>query len=912
MDFPTNAAATGLSFQSTRRHEGLNSCPRRQFTLQIRLNAQDLTLKMDSKTQIRCPAAYSPRDTALLSVRRKCRKQLKRARAAVVCPSQRTAQDLHFNDRGREENSSVLPSVGHTPVVHTQTDFIRPQCEFALDDRVCNLGASVFVCVMVCALFEHPGTFHPKPGPQEAALSHCCSFMMPSVSMSVGGPVLCVCLDLLLVHALSLAQLSGSSVSHRFFWLWFGGVSRAVLLLLFCFSFPGLPSWMQGFRGLQRGRAVLPLPRLHQPAWALGRPAVEELWGCHSWSRVIQGYAVTALAWLYWSRHVSSLLRASSRSLRSWFRRAPRQAQTDGKVQRLLGYMRPYSWRFAAVLVMVVLSSAGEMAFPQYTGRVADWIMNEEAPDAFTEAITFMALMTVASAVLDHIHTIVQGEVFRAVLKQDISFFQATTTHALPGKLVSRITTDTNDMSEALSEKLSLLMWYSARFAFILFFMVRQSWKLTLLTCMALPIIWVVPELIGHFSQAISTQVQESLAKANQVATETFSNMKTVRSFANEEGETERYKRAWTGPTLSTKKQQLSGPPESEKPGRLSAKMTTLALKVCILYYGGTLVTRGAVSGGDLVSFVLYELQFTSAVEAVMRFYPEVKKAVGASEKIFQYLDRIPEIPPDGTLAPEKLKKDIEFKNVKFSYSGKMDDSSLVLKGASFKLHLGKTNALVGLNGSGKSTCVKLLERFYQPQEGVILLDGEPLQNYKNQYLHEKIAVVNQDCLLFARSVEENIKYGFEKASEAEMKRAAELACAHGFITKLLTGGYNTDAGEKGGQVSGGQKQRIAIARALIRRPQILILDNATSDLDAETEKKVHEAVLSLPHSCTVLLISNKMDVVRRADHIVYLHDGTALEQGNHEQLMELGGHYAGLVDKQNTGFQRQETKDMS
>uniref|UniRef100_A0A3B4BIR6 Uncharacterized protein n=1 Tax=Periophthalmus magnuspinnatus TaxID=409849 RepID=A0A3B4BIR6_9GOBI len=676
--------------------------------------------------------------------------------------------------------------------------------------------------------------------------------------MKLAGPLLCVCLDLLLVSALWTAQHSAFLSLRPWVWLWAGGVCRAVLLLLFCGSFPGLPSWMQEARGLQ-SVAVLcfHFPLYTSLLWALGQPSVEELWSCHSWTRVST---------------VPSLLPCYN------------VAPSSKTCLKVLGVIHALFESFLQL-----------MAFPQYTGRVADWIMNKEAPDAFTEAITNMVLMTVASAILElfcdltynvtmsYIHTFIQAEVFQAVLKQDIRFFHTTTT----GELVSRITTDTNDMSEALSEKLSLLMWYSARFVFLLAFMVWQSWKLTLLTCMALPIIWVIPELIGNFQQ-----VRESLAKANQVATETFSNMKTVRSFANEEGETERYKNS-LDKTYSLNKKEATA-----YAGMTWANsLTTLALKVCILYYGGTLVTRGAVSGGDLVSFILYELQFTSAVEAVMRYFPEVKKAVGASEKIFQYLDRIPQIPPDGTLAPETLEKEIEFKNVKFSYSDKMDDNNLVLKGASFKILLGKTNALLGLN--------QLLERFYQPQEGVILLDGQPLQSYRNQYLHEKIAVVSQDCLLFARSVDENIRYGFEKASEEDMKRAAELACAHGFITDLLSDGYNTDAGERGGQVSGGQKQRIAIARALIRQPQILILDNATSDLDAETEKKVYEAVLHLPNHCTVLLISNKMDIGQSADHIVYLHEGAVSEEGSHDELMELKGHYARLVDQQNAGFHR-------
>lgn len=724
------------------------------------------------------------------------------------------------------------------------------------------------------------------------------------------APLLFLCLDVLLVYGLRLVLGSTPLLSKSLhLGVWGGACVRAVVLLLFCVSWPGAPRWMSSSRGLQRLFVLcFHFPVYSSLRWALGLGTMELLWGL-SWTRVLQGYVVTALSWIYWSRHVWALLRSMGSSLLS-FTRGGAVVEWDGRLLRLLGFMRPYSWRFSTVLVLVVLSSWGEMAFPQYTGRAADWIMNEQAPEAFTEAITYMIYMTVASAVLEflcdltynvtmsHVHTIVQGEVFKAVLRQEIAFFHGTTT----GELVSRITTDTNNMSEALSEQLSLLMWYFARFAFVLFFMVRQSWKLTLLTCMTLPIIWVVPKLLGHVRQTISVELSESLAKENQVATETFSNMKTVRSFANEDGETQRYKRS-LDQTYSLNKKDAA----AYSATTWVNSMTTLAVKVCILYYGGSLVTRGTVTGGDLVAFVLYELQFTSAVEAVMRYYPEVRKAIGSSEKIFEYLDLEPQIPPDGTLAPETLQRDIEFRDVTFSYPGKKsrDESSPVLKGASFKILVGKTNALVGLNGSGKSTCVKLLERFYQPQEGTILLDGEPLNNYKNQYLHQTMAVVSQDCLLFARPVEDNIKYGCDSASESDMKMAATQACAHDFITKLLSDGYSTDAGAKGSQVSGGQKQRIAIARALIRRPQILVLDNATSDLDAETEKNVYENLLTLPGRRTLLFISNKMDVVQRADHIVYLQDGAVQEQGSHQELMERKGLYARLVQQQNMGFHK-------
>uniref|UniRef100_A0A673IEZ7 Transporter 1, ATP-binding cassette, sub-family B (MDR/TAP) n=1 Tax=Sinocyclocheilus rhinocerous TaxID=307959 RepID=A0A673IEZ7_9TELE len=549
-----------------------------------------------------------------------------------------------------------------------------------------------------------------------------------------------------------------------------------------------------------------------------------------------------------------------------------------------------------------------EMAIPHYTGKMTDWIMNEDEPEAFNHAITVMTLMTIMSAVcefvcdliynitMSRIHTSIQGLVFQSVLNQDIAFFDKAST----GDIVSRITTDTNTMSESLSEKLSLLMWYFMRVIFLFGSMLLLSTRLSIFTALGLPIIWIIPEFSGQFYQKLSVQVQESLAKANDVATETFSSMKTVRSFANEDGETERYRKCLED-TYALNKVEAAGYAAST----WTNSMSSLALKVSILYYGGRLVTGSDVSSGDLVSFVLYELQFTSAVEVLMSYWPHVKKAVGASEKIFEYVDRKPDIPPDGSLTPQSLKGHVQFKNITFAYPKRPDTD--VLKNISLELKPGQITALVGPSGSGKSTIVSLLERFYQPQNGEILLDQKPLLEYKDQYLHEKISVVSQEPVLFARSVRENIKYGKENASDEEMRAAAKLANADDFIDNLPKG-YDTDAGEKGGQVSGGQKQRIAIARALIQKPQILVLDDATSSLDTESEHRVYSA---LQKNCTVLLISHRLSGVEDADHIIFLRDGEVAEEGNHEELLAKHGFYEEFVNQQNTSIHR-NTEDVT
>lgn len=735
--------------------------------------------------------------------------------------------------------------------------------------------------------------------------------------MSVFFLPFCVCVDVCVVRAVRLAQLYPLLLPHPLAALWGGAAVRASALVLLALAYPGSLGWLRSFQGLQSVSVLcFVFPAYTSLLLALGRPAAEELWGWHSWERVLQGYVITLVACMYWTRYILSLLNSCVRHIVSLLPGGTAggfEEVAGTAVRRLLGCMRPYLWRFVFVLTLVMLSSYGEMAVPKYTGHMADWIVNEEAPQAFMEAITIMALMTVVSAVLEFvcdltynttmsaIHTSIQAAVFEAVLGQEVAFFDATPT----GELVSRITTDTNDMSEALSEELSLVMWYTARFVFLLMFMVSQSWKLTLLSCMGVPIIWVLPELIGNFRQTIAAKSQELLAKANQVATETFSCIKTVKCFANEDGETERYRQRLEDVYTLSKKDAAAYAAST-----WANSMTSLALKVGILYYGGMLVTRGSVSSGDLVAFVLYELQFTSSLEAVMRCYPDVKKAIGASEKIFEYLDRKPQVPPDGSLEPERLEGHILFKNLTFSYPGAAKENPPVLKNVTLELKPGKVTALVGSNRSGKSTCVKLLERFYQPQEGQgqILLDGKPLHSYRDQYLRDKIAVVSQDCVLFARSVRDNIKYGCQDASDDDMIRAAQLASAHNFILGL-SNGYDTDAGEKGGQVSGGQKQRIAIARALIKRPKILILDNATSDLDGENKYQVNQALLKQAGQCTVLLVSNNMSLVEDADHIVVLNDGAMEEEGSHHELMRKGGLYAEQVEKRNLGFHRQQER---
>uniref|UniRef100_A0ACB8EF63 Uncharacterized protein n=1 Tax=Sphaerodactylus townsendi TaxID=933632 RepID=A0ACB8EF63_9SAUR len=375
----------------------------------------------------------------------------------------------------------------------------------------------------------------------------------------------------------------------------------------------------------------------------------------------------------------------------------PRQGETGKRPSasfgRLLSCMRPDRPRFVAVAGLVVVSSLGEMALPYYTGRVTDWIVTKDGSSAFERALWMMSLFTVGSAVteflcdclynvtMNRIHTRLQSTVFSSVLRQDIGFFHANRT----GELTSRITSDTDTISEALSKDLSLLMWYLMRLIFLYVMMVWVSVPLALFVTTGLPFILLVPELSGKFLKIsthpgvlrgvlnLALRVQESFAKANDVVVETFQAISTVRSFANEEGAARRYEERLQETYKLNKWESVTYVIYS-----CTSTISGLALKVGILYYGGRLVTQGGVSSGDLVTFVLYEMQFSSAVQSLLSVYPNVQKAIGSSEKIFEYMDRTPQIRPSGTLAPLDLQGHIFLQDVWFSYPDR--DDTLVLK----------------------------------------------------------------------------------------------------------------------------------------------------------------------------------------------------------------------------------------
>ncbi|XP_026178135.1 ABC-type oligopeptide transporter ABCB9 [Mastacembelus armatus] len=571
---------------------------------------------------------------------------------------------------------------------------------------------------------------------------------------------------------------------------------------------------------------------------------------------------------------------------------------------RLLMYCRKDSGLLSVAVLFLIVSAVCEAFIPYYYGKAIDSIVVHQSMEYFAKPVITVAVLCLISSLavgvrggvftltFARLNLRLRNHLFQTLMRQEIGFFDANHT----GDIISRLSADTTQVSDLISQNVNIFLRSTIKATGFFIFMFGMSWKLTMVTIMGFPFIGLVSKLYGKYYKKLAKEVQTTLAEANKVAEETISAMRTVRSFANECGETESYYTKLLVMFQLNKKQALA-----YACYMWSSCISELALEVAILYFGGHLVVTSQMTTGALISFFIYMLELGECLESIASVYTGLMQGVGAAEKVFEYMDRKPKHPADGTEAPDTCSGLVEFKNITFAYPTRPEID--ILKDVSFTLRPGEVTALVGPSGSGKSSCVSLLENFYLPQQGHVLLDGKPVHIYQHNYLHSKVALVGQEPVLFARTVEENITYGLTDVPMDAVVEAATKANAHDFIT-ILPKGYNTNVGEKGTQLSGGQKQRVAIARALIRNPRVLILDEATSALDAESEHIVQQALNNIMQEHTVLIIAHRLSTVEKADNIIVIDRGRVAEQGSHSQLMASGGLYYKLVQRQVLGIE--------
>eukprot|EP00747_Dinoflagellata_sp_TGD_P016302 gnl/TRDRNA2_/TRDRNA2_125020_c0_seq1.p1 gnl/TRDRNA2_/TRDRNA2_125020_c0~~gnl/TRDRNA2_/TRDRNA2_125020_c0_seq1.p1 ORF type:complete len:658 (+),score=119.57 gnl/TRDRNA2_/TRDRNA2_125020_c0_seq1:83-2056(+) len=506
-------------------------------------------------------------------------------------------------------------------------------------------------------------------------------------------------------------------------------------------------------------------------------------------------------------------------------------------------------------------------------------------------------------------------QLFKAIVSQEIGLFDKRKT----GELLSRLSTDTTSLQDVATSNLSMFFRGVVQLVISSLLMFYTSWKLSVLAFTVVPVVVLGISLYGRAVKKLAVKYSDALSRSSDVAQETISNMRTVRSFAAEQVETIKYMRAVGNPDLAgpgtccwiPSAKEVSTYRLGVQKQILSASfisfVTVVGSGACVLivWVGCRLVIAGDLSPGELVTFALYSVQIAASIGMMMGLLTQVFVALGASRRTFQLIDRPPQVPASGGEYPETaLVGRITFENVDFAYPSRPD--VFVLKGFSLDIPVNKTFAFVGTSGAGKSTVLALIERFYDANAGRVLIDGRDVKSLDPRYFRRSMALVSQEPVLFGVTIAENISYGYSssqgdpdaKPPLERIEEAAKAAFAHDFIMGFPSG-YGTLTGERGIRLSGGQKQRIAIARALLSDTRVLLLDEATSALDAESEHFVQKAIDKLMANRTTLVVAHRLSTVRHADQIVVIDGGGIDAVGSHDELMSSSSKYQDLVRRQ-------------
>ncbi len=479
----------------------------------------------------------------------------------------------------------------------------------------------------------------------------------------------------------------------------------------------------------------------------------------------------------------------------------------------------------------------------------------------------------------------IRNTLYRHLQSLSLRFYKRSST----GTLMSRLTNDVLMMQQAVSSHLGDMIREVLVIIALLGVIFYRDWKLALISIAILPAAVVLLTRVGGKLRRLSKRGQERMADINDILQETFTGVRIVKAFGMENREIERFaerNQSYFKIMMRGVKYDALVPPFMEMLGAIGVAV--------IIFYGGMRVQDGIMTTGEFFSFLTALVLIYAPIRRLSKINNRVQQSLGAAERIYELLD----VEPDVTDAPdastiEKFQQSIRFRNVSFKY-----DSQPVLENIDLEVPRGKTVAIVGLSGAGKSTLVDLIPRFYDATEGAVELDGVDIRRLTRSSLRSIIGIVSQDIFLFNDTVANNIAYGKPRASEDEIIAAAEAAFAHQFIMEMPEN-YNTMIQERGSRLSVGQRQRIAIARAILKDPPILILDEATSSLDSESEMMVQKALENLMRERTTFVIAHRLSTILNSHQIIVLDNGRIAESGAHHELLEKGGIYSRLYRTQ-------------
>lgn len=571
-----------------------------------------------------------------------------------------------------------------------------------------------------------------------------------------------------------------------------------------------------------------------------------------------------------------------------------------GFLRRLAPRLRRWRGHLAVVAVLIVATSAVSLAFPLIVRELLDAAFLEGAAGTLDRIALFLlglfavqALLNfgqsyLAASVSENVVAELRIELFDALVVQSPGFFARRRV----GELSSRLASDAGTLQQVLRFGVPEMARQGLFLVGALVLVTATNPRLTLVTLTAVPVAIVVGWLFGRRVRRFSTGIQDTLAGAIARAEQVFTQIRTVQSFNREGWESDAFGREIT----STRDQGLQ---RAVARAGLTGAVTFAAFGaiVAVLWQGGRLVLAGELTAGTLVAFLLYAVTIAGAITSLAGFWSNLQEAAGAAQRLFEILDHPRELatPPRPVTLPDPLRGTVRFEGVGFRYDG---DQPWVLEGLDLEIAAGQQVALVGPSGAGKSTLAALIPRFFDPVEGRVTIDGVAVDRVALDELRGVIGVVPQEPMLFAGTIRDNLLYGNPDATPEEIEEAARRAHAHDFV-RHFPDGYDQWVGERGITLSGGQRQRLAIARVFLKRPRILILDEASSSLDAESEHLVQDALADLMEGRTTLVIAHRLSTVIRADRIVVLEDGVIEAEGTHTELLERSPVYSRLYRRQ-------------
>jgi len=567
-------------------------------------------------------------------------------------------------------------------------------------------------------------------------------------------------------------------------------------------------------------------------------------------------------------------------------------------LKRLVGYLGPYWRRLIATSVLLILSTGLGLLPPLFQRQIVDEVIGARDLSRLVTLVALMIGVYAAGGLVDFgdqylRHTVgerflfdLRVRIYAYLQRLSLSFFERTST----GELMSRVTSDVNALEQFVTHGVILTTVDLLRLVGASAVLLVLDWRLALVVLIPVPIIAVGLRRYNRYSRPIYRRVRDRLGDISARLQDDLAGIRVVQAFGQEDAELERFR-------------TVSGKYYHERVRAIRAWSTFFPAMsfvsavggVLVLGFGARMVVGGQITLGTLVAFLAYIASFYDPLRRLTEVDDTFQQAIAAAERIFELLDERPDVQdaPDAVELTH-VKGDVVFDDVHFGY-GNSDD---VLHDIQFHMAPGQVIALVGPSGAGKTSIANLLCRFYDPAHGRILVDGHDLRQVKLESLRRHVAVVLQDTFLFNATVRENLLYGKPDASEEEIIAAAQAAYAHEFVTQMPSG-YDTEIGERGVKLSGGQRQRLALARAILADPRILILDEATSSVDAEAEYLIQQALEGVMKGRTSLVIAHRLSTIRNADKIIALEGGRIREIGNHGELLARGGLYSQLYQRQ-------------